>query len=197
MFIPMTFVALLAVVFGERLQQMIWSRLLKQPATGPNGMSLADQCWRAAVVIVGFPVLAAVYGGTFPEARARQICHDCAPLITQLQSEYKLRGIYPTNAVALVKSNEVLRRRYHFYYGRPNTNGVDWTPDEMEAAHVSCFVTTDSFQCVVPIEHVSPVSFSSYYVFSATSEHPEWHKVRLHWSLLGAYIDAPSPQGSP
>lgn len=91
----------------------------------------------------------------------------------------------------MVKSHETLRRKYLFYYGEWNTNGVDWTPSRIAQADISLFVTTNRFECVVPIERMSPISFSSFRVYSYTSEHPEWNRTLLHWSLLGAHIDQP------
>jgi hypothetical protein len=190
-FVPTVFVLLFTVILAGRLQKVIWTRLLGQPTTNENEMPLPELFWRACLIAILIPILCAKLGGKFPETRAEKTCGDCNPLIADLQTKKKLLGFYPTNAVDLVKSNTVLRRRYFFYYGQPTTNGVDWTPDKVVEAHVSLFVTTNSFQCIVPIEKISPVSFSSFYVFSCNSEHPVWNKVLLHWSPLGAYVDEP------
>ena len=191
-FVPTVFVLLFTVILAGRLQKVIWTRLLGQPKTNENEMPLPELFWRACLIAILIPILCAKLGGKFPETRAEKICGDCNPLLADLQVKRKLLGFYPTNAVELVKSNTILRRRYFFYYGQPNTNGVDWTPDKVVEAHVSLFVTTNSFQCIVPIEKISPVSFSSFYVYSCSSEHPAWNKVLLHWSLLGAYVDDPT-----
>jgi len=191
-FVPIIFVLLLTVILAGRLQTMIWRRLLKQPETNSSQMPLGELFFRACFVTLFIPIWCADLGNKFPEARAQKVCADCAPLIADLGKYKQLKGIYPTNAVDLVKSNTILRHRYFFYYGQPNTNGVDWTPDKIVEAHVSLFVTTNSFQCIVPIEKMSPVTFSSFYVYSCSSEHPVWSKVLLHWSLLGAYFDEPT-----
>jgi hypothetical protein len=189
--IPIVFGLLLTVILAGRLQIVIWKRQLKQPETNVNQMPLPELFWRACLIALLIPILCAKLGGKFPETRAQKICGDCNPLIADLQTKKKLLGFYPTNAAELVKSNTILRRRYFFYYGQPTTNGVDWTPEKVVEAHVSLFVTTNRFQCIVPIEKISPVSFSSFYVYSCNSEHPVWNKVLLHWSLLGAYVDEP------
>jgi hypothetical protein len=191
-FVPTIFVLLLAVILAGRLQNAIWMRLIGLPKPNESEMPLLELFWRACLILLLIPTLCAKLGGEFPEARSEKICGDCEPLIADLQTKKKSLGFYPTNAVELVKSNTVLRRRYFFYYGQPNTNGVDWTPDKVVESHVSFFVTTNSFQCIVPIEKISPVSFSSFYVFSYSSENPAWNKVLLHWSPLGAYIDEPT-----
>jgi len=188
-FVPTVFVLLLTVVLAGRLQKVIWTRLLGQPKASENEMPLPELFWRACLIALLIPILCAKLGCRFTETRAQKICEDCNPLIAELQTKKKSLGFYPTNAVELVKSNTILRHRYFFYYGQPNTNGVNWTPDKVVEAHVSLFVTTNSFQCIVPIEKMSPVSFSSSYVFSCSSEHPAWNKVLLHWSALGAYVD--------
>jgi hypothetical protein len=90
-----------------------------------------------------------------------------------------------------VKSNTVLRRRYFFYFGEQTTNGVEWDADKLVAVHAGLFVITNRFQCLIPIEKASPVSFSSFYVFAYSSEHPAWSKVLLHWSIGEAHVDAP------
>jgi hypothetical protein len=190
-FVPIAFISLLSVICAGRLQRLIWSRLLGQPNTGENEMPLHEVFWRSCVVAIIIPILCAEAGGQFPASRAQKICDDTTPLIGEIQKTKRLLGAYPTNAADLVKSDSVLRRRYCFYYGEPSTNGVDWTVDKIVAAHVSLFVTTNSFQFVVPIEKISPVSFSSFYVFSCSSECPTWKKVLLHWSPIGAHIDPP------
>jgi hypothetical protein len=192
--VPSIFILFLTVILVGRLQVVIWKRLLKQVETSANQMPLAELFWRASLVALIVPIVCANAGGKFPEARAKKACADCAPLIADLEKAKNLTGIYPTDASALVKSNTVLRRRYFFYYGHTGTNGVDWSPDEISKADtISLFVMTNHFQCVIPIEKMSPVTFSSYYVFSYSSDHPNWNKVLLHWSLLGAYVDEPTP----
>jgi hypothetical protein len=190
-FVPTIFILLLTVVLVGRLQIVIWKRLLKQPETNVNQMPLAELFWRACLVTLDVPLICANVGGRFPEARAKKICADCIPLIADLEKGKITQGIYPTDAAGLVKSNTVLRRRYIFYYGEQSTNGVDWFVGNLVKANVSVFVTTNHLQCVIPIEQISPVSFSSFYVYSYSSEHPAWNKVLLHWSLLGAYTDEP------
>ncbi|HYV26638.1 MAG TPA: hypothetical protein VFA77_03835 [Candidatus Eisenbacteria bacterium] len=189
--IPTFAALLLVVVLSGWLQAWIWKRLQKQSEANSNQMPLIEVLWRSCLVALLIPFLSACIGGKFCEARAHRICDDCAPLIADLEKEKKLSGIYPTNAVTLVRSNTVLHRRYLFYYGVPSTNSVDWIPNKILQAHISLFVTTNTFQCVVPIERMSPISFSSFYVFSYSSEHPAWNKVLLHWSMFGAYMDEP------
>ena len=190
-FVPTVFVLLLTVILVGRLQIVIWKRLLKQTEINVNQIPLAEQFWRVCLVALIVPLVCANVGGKFPEARAQKICADCAPLIADLEKGKKLQGFYPTNAAELVKSNTVLRRRYLFYYGEQSTNGVDWLVGDLVKANISMFVTTNRLQCVIPIERISPVNFSSFYVYSYSSEHPAWNKVLLHWSLLGAYTDEP------
>ena len=190
-FVPTVLVLLLAVIFVGRIQIVIWKRLVKQPEATVNQMSLVEVCWRACLLVLVIPFICASLGGKFPEARANKICVDCDPLITSLENARKSLGAYPTNVAELVKSNTVLRRRYIFYYGEQTTNGVDWSVGDLVKANVSLFASTNRFQCVIPIERVSPVSFSSFYVYSYSSEHPAWNKVLLHWSLMGAYTDEP------
>lgn len=189
--VPAFFVLLLAVILVGRLQIVIWKRLLKQPETNVNQMPLAELLWRGCLVALIFPLACANAGGKFSEARSKRICADCTPLIADLEKGKNLQGVYPTNAVELVKLRADLRRRYLFYYGNQSTNGVDWSVTDLAKANVSIFVTTNHLQCLVPIEQISPVSFSSFYIYSYSSEHPTWNKVLLHWSPLGAYIDEP------
>jgi hypothetical protein len=155
-------------------------------------MPLIELLWRAGLTALIVPFLCANVGGKLREARVRKTCADCIPLIADLEKQKKFTGIYPTNPVDLVKSNTVLRRRYFFYYGQSSINGVDWLPEEVSKANtISLFVTTNRFQCVIPIEKMSPITFSSYYVFTYSSEYPTWKKALLHWSLMNAYIDEP------
>jgi hypothetical protein len=66
--------------------------------------------------IVAFIALfsSAGFGAKIREARAFRICKDCNALIVELDKEKKLHGVYPTNAVALVKANATLHRKYFF-----------------------------------------------------------------------------------
>lgn len=191
-FVPTVFVLLLLVIFTGWLQKVIWTHLLSQPKINGNEMPSVEIFWRACLVASCSLVLCGKLGGKFPDARAQKICGDCTPLLTEVETQKKLLGFYPTNAVDLVRSNTVLRRRYFFYYGQPTTNGFAWSVDRVAEAHVSLFVMTNSFQCIVPIEKLSPVSFSSFYVFSFSSEHPAWNKVLLHWSAFHADVDEPA-----
>lgn len=164
-------------------------RLSKRPSTDTLQLPALEVIWRLCLVALIVPYLSAQIGGKFPERRARKICDDCNSLIADLENQKRVTGYYPTNAPDLVKSNTILRRRYVFYFGESTTNGIDWAADKIVRTHVSLFVTTNHFQCIIPIEKLSPVSFSSFYVYSCTSEHPNWNKVLFHWSLLGAYVD--------
>jgi hypothetical protein len=191
--VPAVFILLLAVILVGRLQVAVWMRLSKQPLTEGLQLPASEVVWRLCLVALIVSYLSAEIGGKFPERRARKICDDCTSLIADLENQKRVTGCYPTNAPDLVKSNTILRRRYVFYFGESTTNGIDWTPDKIMGTHVSLFVATNRFQCIIPIEKLSPVSFSSFYVYSCTSEHPTWNKVLLHWSLLGAYVDDPAP----
>jgi hypothetical protein len=187
--IPTICALFFAVVLTGWLQSQIWKRLLKQPET--NQTPFSELLCRAIIVGSATIFLSAGIGAKICEAHAQRICGDCNTLIADLEKEKRLNGIYPTNAVALVKANTILHRRYFFYYGQSGTNGIEWSADEVARASASLFVTTNSFQLVVPIEKISPISFSSFYVYSYTSEHPFWNKVKLHWFFGGAFIDDP------
>jgi len=187
--IPTICILFLIVVSAGWSQAQIWKRLLKQPET--NQMPLSELLYRAAIVAFVIFFLSAGVGAKTRETRTRRICRDCNTLIADLEKEKKLDGIYPTNAVVLVKGNTVLHRKYFFYYGQPSTNGIEWSADKIAEANISLFITTNSFQLVVPIEKMSPISFSSFFVYSYTSEHPYWNKTKLHWFLGGAFIDEP------
>ncbi len=191
-FIPSVCILLIAVILAGRLQIWIWKRLAKQPEVSPSQMPLLELFWRAAVAMLIVPLLFGYFGGRLCERRAQKPFAESASLIAELENEKKLHGFYPTNVISLVKSNTVLRRRYYFYYGESGTNGIEWTADQIAKADISIFTTTTNYQIVIPIEKMSPITYSSFYVYSYTSEYPLWNKVLLHWSLLGAYIDNPS-----
>ena len=110
-FVPTIFILLLSVILVGRLQKVIWTRLLGQPKTNENEMPLPELFWRACLIALLIPILCAKLGDRFSEARAQKVCDDCAPLITDLGKHKQLKGIYPTNAVDLVKSNTILCRR--------------------------------------------------------------------------------------
>jgi hypothetical protein len=187
--IPTVCLLFLVVVFAGWLQTQIWKRLLKQPDA--CAIPLVELLVTGTIVTLVVLSLSAEIGAEVREAQARRICRDCNPLIAELKRKKNLHGIYPTNTVALVKTNTTLHHRYFFYYGQSGTNGIEWSADKIAEASISLFVATNSFQFVVPIEKMSPISFSSFYVYSYTSEHPFWDKTKLHWFLGGAFIDNP------
>jgi hypothetical protein len=188
--IPAAAILLLAVVVGGWLQIRIWRQFQKHE-TNSNLMQLSELIWRAYLVVVIALLLCAAAGGKLREIHTKRVCNDCDLLIASLEKERELRGIYPTNTTALVNANKILRRKYLFYYGESGTNGIDWSVGQVGKADISLFVTTNRLECLVPIEKISPVSFSSFHVFSYASDRSTWNKTLLHWSPLGAYMDEP------
>jgi hypothetical protein len=187
--VPAVCVLILIITLTAWLQTRIWNLLSKQPET--NKITLSEMLtWAGIVAFIIIPLCVGV-GAKICEVRADRVCRDCDVLITDLENGKKLQGIYPTNAPVMVKANSVLRRKYFFYYGHTDANGINWDPSEIAEANVSFFITTNHFQIVVPIEKMSPISFSSFYVYSYFSDHPFWNKTKLHWSLMGSYIDDP------
>jgi hypothetical protein len=190
-FVPALAAALLLVVFGGWLQSWLWRGPLKQGRSAAARLSLFESFCRTLMAAAVCLLASSAVGSKLCDARARKICAHAVSLIAEVERAQKQQGTYPTNTAALVRSKPELRRKYRFYYGDWTTNGVDWTPDRIASADISFFVTTNRFQCVVPIERMSPITFSSFRVYCYTSEHPAWNRTLLHWSLLGAYIDQP------
>jgi hypothetical protein len=189
--IPFLLITVLVVSLAGWLQIQIWKKLIRPANSDLSHMPLLEFLRRSVVTAIVIIPLSAVTGDKLCEVHARRICADCTSLVSELGKEKKLRGVYPTNAVAIVKAHPKLKRKHSFYFGQAGTNGVDWTPTELAQAHISLFVNPNHFQLVVPIERMSPITFSSFYVYSLTSERPEWRKTLLHWSLLGSYFDEP------
>jgi hypothetical protein len=188
--IPAAAILPLAVVVGGWLQIRIWRQFQKHE-TNSNLMQLSELIWRVYLVAVLVLFLCVGVGGKLCEVRAKRVCSDCELLIASLEKERELHGTYPTNAAAFVNGNKDLRRKYLFYYGESGTNGVDWSVGQVGKAGISLFVTTNRLECLVPIEKISPISFSSFRVFSYTSDRSTWNRTLLHWSLFGAYVDEP------
>lgn len=188
--IPAAAILLLAVVLGGWLQIRIWRRFQKHE-THSNPMRLSESLWRVYLIAVVALLLCAVVGGKLREIRAKRVCKDCELLIASLEKERELHRTYPTNAAAIVNVNKDLRRKYLFYYGESGTNGVEWSVGNVGKADISLFVATNRLECLVPIEKISPVSFSSFRVFSYTSDRSTWNRTLLHWSLFSAYVDEP------
>lgn len=189
--IPATFGSLLIILLVGQLQILIWSRLQETSRAILNAAPLSEALLRSCLVALVALYFSGLVGGQICKWRAKNVCQACDALIASFEHDLRAHGTYATNAAAYVRSNDVLRRKFLFYFGRSGTNGVHWEADRIAKADVSLFVTTNRFQCIVPIERLSPVSFSSFYVFSYTSERPKWNKVLLHWSMLGSYIDDP------
>ena len=155
-------------------------------------MQFSESLWRVYLVAVLVMLLGAGVGGKLCEIRAKIVCRDCGLLIAGLEKERELHGTYPTNSAAIVNANKILRRKYVFYYGESGTNGIDWAAGQVGKAGISLFVTTNRLECMVPIEKITPISFSSFYVFSYTSDRSTWNKTLLHWSPLGANVNEPA-----
>ena len=132
-------------------------------------------------------------GAEFRESKARKTCRRADSLLAMLQEEKARTGIYPADLRAYVRTNVPWRREVLFYYGETNAEvgGVDWQPHHVANSDITLMTFSNRLECMVPIERMSPVSFSSFQVFVFTSEHPRWFKSRLHWSLAGTYVDPP------
>ena len=181
----------LLVILAGRFQVWAYKHLLAKPDTSLTWLTLSSLFFKTCLVAATAWFVSVKIGGELCERRALKVCADCRSLIAELEKERNLTGVYPTNAAALVRANRTLHRRYYSYYGHSTTNGIDWFSDEMVKAHVSLLAMTNRFQCIVPIEKMSLISFSGSYVYSFSSEHPNWTEASLHWSLGGAYIDDP------
>jgi hypothetical protein len=67
------FTLLLTVILADRLQTVIWRRLLKQPEINSNQMPLGELFFRACFMTLFIPISCAVIGNKFPEMRAEKI----------------------------------------------------------------------------------------------------------------------------
>lgn len=171
------------------LQVRIWQRLIR-PATSDFGrMPLSEFICRSVYPAIAVLSLAAFAGNRQREERARRICNDCTVLVSVMEAERKQQGMYPTNVAALLKSHPPPRRKHSFYLGEIGTNGVEWTVGQLAQSEVSIFANTNEFRMVVPVERMSPISFSSFNVFTLTSKKPEWRKTLLHWNLFDVHFD--------
>jgi hypothetical protein len=187
-FLPTLLVSWLLVIIGGSLQRWWWRRLNQSVASG-NSLSFADVVVYSFFAMA-FTLSASIWiGAEVRESKARRMCRRVEPLLATLREEKDRTGSYPSNLRAFVKTNVPWRREVLFYFGE--TNGVEWLARHVGNSDVTLLAISNRLECVVPIERMSPVSFSSFQVFSFTSDSPRWNKTRLHWSLAGAYVDPP------
>jgi hypothetical protein len=185
---PTLIVSWVLVLTAGAFQGWLWRRVAKPapPATALKGAKLVAYSFLAMTLMLFSSMW---IGAEIREVRARQLCRRVEPLVARLQQEKNRTGNFPTNLRAFVRTNAPEYKKLLFYYGE--TNGVDWLPNRVAGSDVTLLAVSNQLECVVPIERMSPISFSSFQVFAFTSDHPRWFKTRLHWSLLGAYIDPP------
>jgi hypothetical protein len=192
LFLPTLLGSWMLVLIGGAVHRWLWHRIARPQSVGENlpfTIVLAYSFLATAALLV----VSILIGAEFRESKARKVCRRADSLIAMLQEERARTGTYPTNLRAYVKTNVPWRREVLFYYGetKGETNGVDWQPRHVAGSDITVMTSSNYLECMVPIERMSPISFSSFQVFVFTSDHPNWFKSRLHWSLNGAYVDPP------
>jgi hypothetical protein len=117
-------------------------------------------------------------------------CHECQPLLNELVAYKRDHGIFPTDVKTLGSYHSLARhRRVYLVQETKNADELRWDLEDLDKADVSLFVLPDRFQCVVPIERRSLISFSHFRVYVFQFPENKWRRTLMHWSLLGVYID--------
>ena len=130
-----------------------------------------------------------ILGSVFAENHARRVCTQCDAVIHELENYRVDNGVFPTN-VANLASIEDLTKLHRIYLGQATSDGeVQWQPHEVGRTDVSLFISPTGYICIVPIERTSLISFSSFSVYARANGDARWQKRKVHWSLLGAYLD--------
>jgi hypothetical protein len=185
-FLPIMIACWLLVLVMGSLQRWLWHRAAKPVPTGDN-LRVMDLITYSFLVTASMLLAGIWFGAVFREFQAREVCRRVEPLLAMLRDEKNRSGMYPPNLRAFVKTNVPWRRDVLFYHGE--TNGVEWLPNHVASSDITLMAVSNRLECIVPIERMSPVSFSSFKIFVFTSDRQRWTRSRLHWSLLGAYID--------
>lgn len=180
------------VLMLGRFQFWLWKRLghHEQPKTSRGDFAKSH--------VIALAVFAIACGASFflgsylRKRRAERKVHQCTKLIAALEEHKKKTGRLPDDEADLkaLDAFKTLRHSELVYFGERSTNGLSWAAEKIANADVSVFVLSNSFQLVIPIERMSPITFSSFRVLTYESAHGHWRKTLLHWSLMGAYFDA-------
>jgi hypothetical protein len=193
--IPLLLVGLLSLLIlltRGQIQFRLWLRLAGHDELKVLSANFAKVLGSALMIFTIACSLSYFLGSHIRKRGAARKADRCSKLITALEEYKKQRGTYPNVRADLINIDafKSLRHTESIYLGDQSTNDVDWTPSKIADANVSVFVLSNRFQLVVPIERMSPITFSSFRVFSYENDRAHWRETRLHWSLLGAYIDS-------
>lgn len=189
-FFPTVVVCWLLVVIGGAIQRWVWRRIAR-PANTEVNFRVTDLLTYSFLATAAMLLTSIWMGAEFREFKARTMCQKAEPLLAILREEKTRTGSYPLNLRAYGKTHVSWPRNVRFYYGETNgqTTGLDWLPHRVAGSDITLLAFSNRLECIVPIERMSPISFSSFQVFTSTPEHPRWFKSKLHWSLAGAHID--------
>jgi hypothetical protein len=121
---------------------------------------------------------------------ARLLCllpfrNDAAQLVSALDKYKSDHGSYPTDAKYIPSLS--LPKDVHIYQGVYSNGQATWTVYELGKSDITVLVEPKEYGIYVPVEKMSPISFSSFAVYRYLSAEPKWLLGRVHWNISEAY----------
>ena len=178
-----------AIVLSTRIQWFLWRKLY--PSSNPSlQLPLGQAVFYSLLLLVASFVAGRLAGDGLRTVLTRRTCRDCQPFLDELVAYKRNHGTFPSDARTLGSYHSLAKHRRIYLVQESNADKeLRWNLDDLDRAEVSLFVLPDRFQCVVPIERSSLISFSHFRVYLFESTDNQWRRTLMHWSLLGAYMD--------
>lgn len=111
---------------------------------------------------------------------------NSAKQITDALDQYKVEhGTYPTDSQYL--SLLPLSKNIRVYKGTFEKGEITWDVFDLGESDITVLVEPKEYGVYVPVEKMSPISFSSFSVYRYYSSDPKWVLGRVHWRIGGAH----------
>ena len=121
---------------------------------------------------------------------ARLLCrlpllNTAGPIVAALDKYRSDYGSFPTDTNYI--SSLSLPKDVHIYQGAYSNGRATWTVYELGDSDITVLVEPQEYEVYVPLEKMSPITFSSFAVYGYLSGQPKWMLGRVHWNISEAY----------
>jgi len=141
------------------------------------------------LIILGLCVLVSFISyhvGWYARLLLRHPLLNSADRIVAVLDRYKKdHGSYPADSQHLPSLS--LPEGVHLYKGVISQGEVRWGPYELGESDITVLVSQKEYEVYVPVEKISPITFSSFAVYRYASGDPTWILGRVHWNIMQAY----------
>jgi hypothetical protein len=114
------------------------------------------------------------------------LLHSADEIVAVLDKYKRDHGSYPTDSKYI--SSLALPKGIRVYTESAASDGeLRWSVSELGDSDITVLTEPKNYEVYVPVEKVSPISFSSFAVYGYLSSDPKWRLGRTHWAFFYAH----------